>query len=155
MSPFGKHDDKMQRELAGKDSKEDNKARAEETRHSNKKGLLQIVDNNKPNHCSDIDVSEDRKQQSITHNSKILSPCNFHSDAKVDGLGHIDTQSKHNTLLDGIHSPQIDLSPTLLSPTAAFLLSFPVVSSALAKPVESDNCVDQKVKQRYVITDNS
>lgn len=100
----------------------------------------------------------DRKAQYASINTNIPAPCSFYKDTKntlaalAGTAGNSDTlTSKHRSLCDDIHSPQIDLSPSLLSPTAAFLLSFPVVSSTLTKPVEAvNNYVEgvQKMKQR-------
>lgn len=96
--------------------------------------------------------NENRKPQSVLQNTKILAPCDFCDlVASVENRGNSDKLSKHNSLLGDIHSPQIDLSPTLLSPTAAFLLSFPVVSNTLTKSVEPiSNYVESahKAKQR-------
>lgn len=112
---------------------------------------------NKSNQCSSADGSESQMPQLPSSNANILNHCDFYSDTLItpaENAGNSDKISKSNSLLDDIQSPQIDLSPTLLSPTAAFLLSFPVVSSALAKPVEPVvNYVESvhKIKQRYVI----
>lgn len=97
--------------------------------------------------------TENRKPQSTSLNTKVLASCDYYDDtlvASVENAGNIDKLTKHSSLLDDIQSPQIDLSPTLLSPTAAFLLSFPVVSSTLAKSVEPVSYVGSlpKVKPR-------
>lgn len=103
------------------------------------------------------DLQRDRKAESASINTKIPAPCSFYKDTKntlaalAGNAGNSDTlTSKLRSLCEDIHPPQIDLSPTLLSPTAAFLLSFPVVSSTLTKPVEPVGNYDesiQKIKQ--------
>lgn len=101
---------------------------------------------------------DNRKLQTESVNMKIFSPCDFNNASKKTSVGSIENAAnsealnKHSVLLDCIQSPQIDLSPTLLSPTAAFLLSFPVVSSTLAKPVEPVSDYTESInkeKQRY------
>lgn len=99
------------------------------------------------------DLQRDRKAEY----AKIPAPCSFYKDTKNtlaalgENAGNSDAlTSKLRSSCEDMHSPQIDLSPSLLSPTAAFLLSFPVVSSTLTKPVEpAGSYVEsiQKIKQ--------
>lgn len=113
-----------------------------------------INSRNTSNQSSCNGMLESRKSQTISLNTKSLVSCDYYDHTKsslTSSMENGDIPSKSNSLLDDIHSPQIDLSPSLLSPTAAFLLSFPVVSSTLSKHAEpASNYVEgiSKVKQK-------
>lgn len=77
--------------------------------------------------------------------SNFLSACDFFDNSKNTAVENTRACDNKNTaLLDDIHSQ----SPSLLSPTAAFLLSFPIVSNRVIEPASNYDESVQKVKQR-------
>lgn len=77
--------------------------------------------------------------------SNFLSACDFFDSSKNTAIENARSCDNKNTaLLDDIHTQ----SPTLLSPTAAFLLSFPIVSNRVIEPASNYNESVQKVKHR-------
>lgn len=158
MPPSRNSSDKIKKEFIEKDA--DNKTKvcsAEASLNKNNDSgekWPRIGSRNKSNQSSCNGMSENRKSPAIPLNTKSLVSCDFYNDTKTSlasSMENSDIPSKSNSLLDDINSPQIDLSPSLLSPTAAFLLSFPVVSSTLSKHAEpASNYVESvsRVKQR-------
>lgn len=161
-TPLRNRNEKILRESGKKSNNNDNKiTSAEMKNHQKGNDLVEALPsfgmeiNSNQNGYSD--VPESRKQKPTSLTTKILAPCDFYTDkttsmlASMENAENGDALCKNSSLLNELHSPQIDLSPSLLSPTAAFLLSFPVVSSTLAKPVESVSNYDEsvhKIKQR-------
>lgn len=158
-TPLRNRNDKILQESGKKSNNNDNKITSNVQKSNDLVEALPSfgmeIDSNQNGYSG---VPENTKQKPTSLTTKILAPCDFYNNdkttlmlASMENAENSDALCKNSSLLNELHSPQIDLSPSLLSPTAAFLLSFPVVSSTLAKPVEPVSNYDEsvhKIKQR-------
>lgn len=96
----------------------------------------------KPNESNNPEVETNQEQTNISTQLKAL-PNSYANQCK-------DSRELNIDLLDSLQVPQLDACPESLSPTAAFLMSFPVVSASEKRIEDSAEPNEQELLQNEV-----